>query len=215
MNGRWLAQPFPMPNGPELRAAYNDLYLASNGDEETKKRIGNPIDLPRPWDPPTCTSQALRTELWDWLDAVVEWINHEYVWDLSSGGFIPACWPLHPHLVHEIAALADQRRRAGIDTTSASLEEWHRYSLPAFTERLRTRTKTLCDDEHKPWPARSRYVRYLGATATELRAGAYEADVATLHATPNREHQDAGLRLITSDGQGIDPATGELLPEEG
>jgi type IV secretion system protein VirD4 len=27
--------------------------------------------------------------------------------------FIPACWPKHPHLVHDLAVLADQRRRAG------------------------------------------------------------------------------------------------------
>jgi hypothetical protein len=213
MNGRWLAQPFPMPTGPELQGAYNDLYLAANGDDATKQRIGNPKDLPRPWDPPTCTSQELRTELWAWLDAVVTWVNHEYVWDLGAGGLIPACWPLHPHLVHEVAVLADQRRRAGIDTTSASLEEWHRYSLTAFTERLRTRTKTLCDDEHKPWPARSRYIRFLADAAAEVRAEAYKADVATLRVAPRPGHQDTGLRLVTSDGQTIDPETGEVLLE--
>ena len=33
------------------------------------------------------------------------------LWDAST--VIPSCWPHHPHLVHEIAVLADQRRKAG------------------------------------------------------------------------------------------------------
>jgi hypothetical protein len=44
------------------------------------------------------------------LEALVTWLNHEYVWDVAN--VIPPCWP-HPHLVHEIAVLADQRHRAG------------------------------------------------------------------------------------------------------
>jgi hypothetical protein len=45
----------------------------------------------------------------------------EYVWEVADA--IPACWPQHPHLVHEIAVLADQRRRAGHAFTSDALEE--------------------------------------------------------------------------------------------
>jgi hypothetical protein len=213
MNEQWLAQPFPMPSGPELRGAYNDLYLAANGDETTKKRLGNPKDLPRPWDPPTCTSQELRVELWDWLDAVAVWFNHEYVWDLSAGGFIPACWPLHPPLVHEIAVLADQRRRASLDTTSTSLDEWHRYSVPAFVDRLKNRTKTLCDEDHKAWPARSRFGRFLGVGATQARRQEFDADAAELFSVPRQDEQQRGLRLITSDGQAVDPETGEVFSE--
>ena len=63
-----------------------------------------------------------------WLDDVVIWLNHEYVWDVVA--MIPACWPKHPHLVHEIAVLADLRRRAGHALTGDALEEWHRYALP-------------------------------------------------------------------------------------
>jgi hypothetical protein len=44
----------------------------------------------------------------------------------TSPPVIPGCWPQHPHLVHEIAVLADQRRRAGTARTSDVLEEWHR-----------------------------------------------------------------------------------------
>ena len=61
------------------------------------------------------------------------WSNHEYVWDVAD--IIPPCSPQFPHLVHEIAVLADQRHRAGQAVTSEALEEWHRYSLPSFTER--------------------------------------------------------------------------------
>lgn len=211
MNGKLLAQPFPMPSGPELRAAYQDLYLAANGDEATRRRIGNPATLPRPWDPSTCTSAPLRAELWEWLDLVVEWLNHEYVWDLNTGGMVPSCWPLHPHLVHEIAVLADQRRRASIDTTSSSLEEWHRYSLPAFVDRLRSRTRTLCDEEHKPWPARTRFVRYLGTTATTERQEAFDRDLGAIEESPRQSTSDTPrLTLVIEDGGSIDPTTGEI-----
>jgi hypothetical protein len=49
--------------------------------------------------------------LWLRLEAVVAWPVTDYVWEAADT--IPACWPQHPHLVHEIAVLADQRRRAG------------------------------------------------------------------------------------------------------
>ena len=160
MTERPLALPFPLPDGPELRAAYWDLHLAAHGDDETKARIGDPSLLPRPWDPPTCRKRQLRTELWEWLDEVVNWFNSEYVWD-PTAGMIPPCWPQHPHLVHEIAVLADQRRRAGIDTSSNSLEEWHRYTVPAFLDRLRQRVRSHCDEHHQPWPARARHISHV------------------------------------------------------
>lgn len=208
-----LAAPFPMPTD-ELEKAYNDLFLAVNGDEDTKRRIGNPLLLPRPWDPPTCTRPALRRELWAWLEAVVTWFNHEYVWDLN-GGIIPACWPQHPHLVHEIAVLADQRRRAGVDTTSGSLEEWHRYCAPAFLERLKARTKGACDDRHAAWPAKARVGRYADPASRSARENLFEADLAMIPQVPDPDPSPGGgrprLRLIDPDGASIDPATGEVL----
>jgi hypothetical protein len=84
------------------------------------------------------------------VEAVVVWLVTEYVWEATDT--IPACWPQHPHLVHEIAVLADQRRRAGHAFTSDALEEWHRYSLPAFTERMKSRLGSHCEDGHQPWP---------------------------------------------------------------
>lgn len=182
MTDRPLALPFPMPDGPELSAAYKDLYLAAEGDDETKERIGDPALLPRPWDPPTCRKRQLRQELWEWLDAVVTWFNTEYVWD-PTAGMIPPCWPQHPHLVHDIAVLADQRRRAGIDTGSNLLEEWHRYAVPAFLDRLRQRTGRHCDEHHQAWPARTRYARHVAESAVKPRLQAFQSDTGEVLAT--------------------------------
>ena len=202
--GRLLAQPFPLPDTPKLTAAYDDLHAAASGDTN---RIGDPAKLARPWDPPSCRDPGLREELWVWLDKVVDWFNTEYVWDHTGGAIIPACWPLHPHLVHEIASLADQRRRAGIDLTSNSLEEWHRYTVPDFTERLRTRTRTLCDEEHKPWPARSRHNRNTSAPARHDREAAFAGDIE--ERTP-RTRGRPKLRVVDSNGNQIDIVTGEV-----
>ena len=84
--------------------------------------------------------------------------DHPCVWEATDT--VPACWPQRPHLVHEIAVLADQRRRAGHAFTSDALEEWHRYSLPAFTERMKSRLRNHCEDGHQPWPAKGRHTRY-------------------------------------------------------
>ncbi|MCA0307410.1 MAG: hypothetical protein LCH87_08635 [Actinobacteria bacterium] len=212
---RLLAQPFPLPDTPKLKAAYDDLYAAASG---VATRIGrDPAVLPRPWDPPSCIDPKLRQELWDWLDKVVDWFNTEYVWDHTGGAIIPACWPLHPHLVHEIASLADQRRRAGIDLTSNSLEEWHRYTVPDFTERLKQRTRTLCDEEHKPWPARSRHSRNTTNAARHDRQLAFAQDVAELDADVAEVNETEAVRprlhLVDGYGNHIDSVTGEVLPD--
>jgi hypothetical protein len=111
--------------------------------------------LPRPWEPECCPPK-LRGEIWAWLDEVVDWLNTEYCWD--PDGLIPACWPHHPHLVHELVVLADQRRLAGQAVTSDLLEEWHRYTLPSFHDRLRKRLRSHCDEGHQPWPATGRHL---------------------------------------------------------
>jgi hypothetical protein len=133
-----LIQPFPQP-GRLVRLAYRELDLAASRQQDHLLPLRDLASVPRPWYPATCRTPQLRKEVWSWLEAVVTWLNHEYVWDV--GDVIPPCWPQHPHLVHEIAVLADQRRRAGQALTSEPLEEWHRYSLPSFTERMRTRLR--------------------------------------------------------------------------
>ena len=141
---RALAEGFPIP-GRRVEHAFRELDKALYGSDEEKKALGSPRLLARPWDPPTCVDPKLRSELWQWLDRVVTWLNHEYVWDVST--MIPACWPKHPHLVHEVAVLADLRRRAGQALTGDAMEEWHRYALPAFIERMRQRMKSHCEDK--------------------------------------------------------------------
>jgi hypothetical protein len=155
--GTPLVEPFPVV-GPLLTVAYRELYLAEHGTLEQKRLLGDESLLPRPWDPPSCLTPGLQAELQDWLERVVLWLNSQYVWDVD--GMIPACWQRHPHLVHEIAVLADQRRRAGLALNSDQLEEWHRYSLPGFVERMRRRCRDHCQERHQPWPARGRFVRH-------------------------------------------------------
>ena len=139
-----LVLPFPKA-GPCVEQAYWELSEAATGSEAAKVIIGRPEDLARPWDPPTCGGYNLRQELWLWFNDVVDWINHEYVWDPND--IIPTCWPQHPHLVHEIAVLADRRRSAGLALTSHDLEDWHRDTLPQFTNE--------CVKERQPTATRN------------------------------------------------------------
>ncbi|HEY3409006.1 MAG TPA: hypothetical protein VGK53_12605 [Propionicimonas sp.] len=202
---RPLDLPFPLPNGPELSAAYKDLHLAAHGDDDIKEKIGDPVLLPRPWDPPTCRKRQLRQELWKWLDDVVTWFNTEYVWD-PTAGMIPACWPQHPHLVHEIAVLADQRRRAGIDTSSNSIEEWHRYTVPAFLDRLRQRIKSHCDEHHQPCPARTRFARHVSELAVAGRQQLFWTDCGD----PSSPRHTTAMSVVNENAVAIDPATGQI-----
>ena len=207
-----LVLPFPPPDGVELKRAYRNLYLSANGTEADKKRIGNPANLPRPWDPPSCTNPTLRRELWAWLEKFVTWFNHEYVWD-HNAGMIPACWPQHPHLVHEIAVLADQRRRAGIDPTSSALEEWHRFGIPGFLQRLTARTKNSCDEHHTAWPAEARHDRSARRAAADARIQLFADDVAGPRAPdPVLKTKPTLLHLVQQpSGELVDPNTGEVF----
>jgi hypothetical protein len=171
-----LIEGFPEP-GTRIRKAYGNLWTAENGSAEEKKGVGKPSDLPRPWDPATCLDPVLREELWIWLEHVAEWINHEYVWEAAAGEAIPDCWPLHPHLVHELAVVADTRWRAGMATQAGPLEEWHRFVLPGFFERMRRRLKQSCDQDHQPWPAGSRFTVFTGRTSSARRLHAYDSDL--------------------------------------
>jgi hypothetical protein len=131
-----------------------------------------------------------------WLEAVATWLNHEYVWDVPD--VIPPCWPQHPHLVHEIAVLADQRRRAGLAPTSDALEEWHRYSLPSFTERMKTRLRDHCQEDHQSWPAKGRHNRHTAEASRHRRMHAYAADLGALKSL-RRQTQWARLGVVDLD----------------
>ena len=175
---RLMVEPFPMPDTLELRAAFRQLFLAAEGTEDQKRSVGDPSGLPRPWEPGTCNKPALRAELWAWLDQVVTWHNHQYAWDVER--VIPACWPHHPHLVHDLAVLADQRRRARLAVTSDLLEEWHRYTLPAFHDRMKAQIRAHCDGQHQPCPARARAQRIASPDAKRERELAFGNDLLAL-----------------------------------
>ena len=120
-----------------------------------RPRAAGAVD--RPWEPDRC-GRALAAELWDWLDDVAAWVNHEYGWGVER--LIPPCWPQHPHIAHELAVLADQRYTAGQAFHGGALEEWHRYSLPLFLERMTARLGNRCVSRHDEWPAAPRYRAY-------------------------------------------------------
>jgi len=206
-----LVAAFPMPDTELALKAYWNLRLAEEGTEEEKEDIGDASRLPRPWDLGACLNPELRAEIWDWLEAFVTWFNHEYVWD-PAAGMIPPCWPQHPHLVHDINVLADQRRRAALALTSNPLEEWQRYAVPQFLERTRNRIKQHCDHHHQPSPARTRNADHNSADSSRARGEAYESDVdaCTLDA------QDCQLQLVDEEsGRPINPVTGQVLDSSG
>jgi hypothetical protein len=194
-----IVQPFPVP-GRLVQLAYRELDLVSDGAQNQLLALGDLRNLARPWDPATCQTPQLRKEVWSWLEAVVTWLNLEYVWDVAD--VIPPCWPQHPHLVHEIAVLADQRRRAGIGLTSDALEEWHRYSLPSFTERMKTRLCSHCQEDHQSWPAKGRQTRHTSEASRHKRMNIYAADA---HAVKSLHHQTQSPRLGL-----VDLDTGEI-----
>ncbi len=205
--GRTAAQPMILPfpaTGPLIDLAYRELHLAVNGTPQERREIGDPSQLPRPWEPATCRTPELRQQLWQWLDDVVTWLNHEYTWDTEH--MIPSCWAEHPHLVHEIAVIADQRRRAHLDPTSNSLEEWHRYCLPAFTDRMRTRLKSHCDHTHGKWPGRGRQAEHTSEATTEHRQAKFNADLTCLSRQPTRQPNDPTPPMLTI----VDETTGEI-----
>lgn len=148
--------PFPRP-GLLVQGAYRELQIAQYGSDEERAALGRIEKLDRPWQPFTC-QPAVRRQLWQWLDEVARWINHEYGWGVDR--LIPPCWPGHPHLTHELAVLADQRRTAGLEPVSDPLEEWHRYTLPFFLDRMVSRLGGRCITKHDDWPAAPRHLAY-------------------------------------------------------
>jgi hypothetical protein len=204
-----LVEAFPAP--PRLVArAYAKLQVLLTGTEEHIRELGPPELLERPWDPNRC-GPATRRQLWDWLDEVAAWVNHEYGWGVDR--LIPPCWPAHPPIAHELAVLADQRYTAGQAFHGGGLEEWHRYGLPLFLERMTTRLGPRCVTRHDEWPAASRYHAFTSPPATSECADRFDADAAAITAalaTANGHNMAAAvprhLALVDQD-------TGEILDD--
>jgi hypothetical protein len=73
-----LIQPFPQP-GRLVQLAYRELDLATSRQEDHVLPLRDLANVPRPWDLGTCETPQLRKEVWSWLEAIVTWLNHEYV----------------------------------------------------------------------------------------------------------------------------------------
>ncbi len=170
-----VVESFPPP--PRLVAkAYSKLQVLQTGNEEAIRGLGPLELLERPWDPDRC-GPASRRQLWDWLDDVAAWVNHEYGWGVER--LIPPCWPQHPHIAHELPVLADQRYTAGQAFHSGALEEWHRFTLPLFLERMTARLGNRCVTRHDEWPAAPRYRAFTSPQATSDRSARFDEDTST------------------------------------
>ena len=78
-----LIQPFPQP-GRLVHLAYRELDLATSRQQDHLLPLRDLANVPRPWDLGTCETPQLRKEVWSWLEAIVTWLNHEYVWDVAD-----------------------------------------------------------------------------------------------------------------------------------
>lgn len=163
-----IAAPFPAPSALII-GALDDLRLAAESPRTTRDELRAVAELPRPWDPPTCPP-TLRQYLWRWLDDVVGWINREHAWRVDR--LVPLCWMEHPHIAHEVATVACQRFFAMYAVTPDALEDWHRYSLPMFLDRIAQRIgATGCPPgRHQASPAESRTVLYASADERAWRS---------------------------------------------
>lgn len=164
---RRIVNAFPAPS-PVIGAALDELRLAAVSPPESQDELRRLAMLPRPWDPATCPPE-LRRLVYTWLDAVVGWVNEEHTWRVDR--VIPVCWMEHPHIVHELATVACLRWDAGCAVSAAVLEEWQRYTLPMFLERLVQRIgATGCPPgRHQSSPGEARTARYREADAAQAR----------------------------------------------
>jgi hypothetical protein len=146
------------PDPPDaVRDALDLLQVAEDEDSEGVVRVEDVAGMPRPWVPDACPAD-LRTAVWQWCDAVAAWLNREYAWRPDQ--LIPACWPRHAHLAHELAVLAVLRWRAQRSVQPEAMEDWHRNAYPMFCDRMSERLgESACrTGTHVDWPAESRYV---------------------------------------------------------
>ncbi|GAB2872812.1 hypothetical protein [Streptomyces mayteni] len=89
---------------------------------------------PNPWDLCALTGD-LETAVWTWLDHVAHWLNTTY--GHTDGHVIPGCWPHHPAIAHELAAIAFTRIEVYSASTAAYIPRWHA-DLDDFHRRMDT-----------------------------------------------------------------------------
>jgi hypothetical protein len=173
---------FPDPP-PLVLDAFTVLTVVASGDQDAVNGLGDITDLPRPWDPATCPP-PMRHHLWLWLDDVATWFNATYAERPAT--MIPACWPAHPHLAAELAVLASLRQAAAGVTSVDALDEWHRYAVPAFIDRMAARLGDVgCrTGRHIDWPGAARHDHNTSTHAVTTRLEAYHADTQPGRAAP-------------------------------
>jgi hypothetical protein len=198
VTGVIIAAGFPEPARP-VRYAFTQLQYARDGSAAQKTRhLGDidPVTLPRPWDPPTCPP-VLRSEIWNWLDRVAAWINHEYTW--QTGQQIPSCWPAHPDIAHELAVAASLRYDARVALRADAFEDWHRYTLPGFLNRMADRLgPSPCPPgRHKDWPGRAAFKDYQSASSADRRRQTYTIEE-PITANPHPDTQPDGARACSA-----------------
>jgi hypothetical protein len=165
---------FPAPPAV-IQQVLNTLATLRGGDKEKIEKLGDTAALCRPWIVSTVPAE-FREKLWLWCDEVAAWLNSSYAW--RPVNLIPACWPLHPHLAHELPVLACLRATAQDDHGPELLEDWHRHALPKFFERLAVRLgESSCGTgRHQDWPAASRYAAYTSDEAAADRRELFHLD---------------------------------------
>lgn len=166
-----LLMPFPEPT-ERMTSVYRQLAILEHGGPEADGLLDGEV-IPQPWDITTIVDPALRFDVWLWLDAVVVWLNSQHGW--TQDKHIPACWPKHPNLIHEISTLADQRRIAGEAASSTPLEDWHRYGLHSFLDRTRE-DRLGCLDKHTTWPGGPNFTRHQSDETIQRRRDLFTAD---------------------------------------
>jgi hypothetical protein len=172
--GQHMAAPFPEPS-PIISGILDELRAAVVSPPETDLELRELAVLPRPWDPPSC-GPDLRRLVYTWLDDVVAWVNTDHAW--RPDRLIPGCWQDHPHIVHELATIACLRWEAALAVTPVPLEDWHRYALPTFLDRIAQRIGTTgCPPgKHMAPPANTRNTNYHEQQATSARRRRRNAD---------------------------------------
>ena len=156
-----LVLPFPEP-GRMLSVSMEELQYYALNPPEDEDDVRAMAALPRPWDPATCDGR-LRGELWAWLDHVARWINEQHLWGVGVG--LPECWPAHPHVIHDLAVVACARYYTAFALAPTALDDWHRYSLPSFLERLSSRLDGGCQPGRHTDPPRGERDRHAQAPA--------------------------------------------------
>ncbi|GAA3862147.1 hypothetical protein [Streptomyces sedi] len=120
-----------LPPWPPLPPRVRRLLAPANPhlDEPV---VDEPAEPPRPWD--LCSLDGeLAAVVFSWLDEVAVWHNATYAG--QDHQVIPACWPQHPSVAHDLAALAFSRVDVYQAATAAYVPRWH-HDLESFHHRL-------------------------------------------------------------------------------